>query len=331
MIWAVAAALLTSLATGCAAGEDAGGAASGGGGGRQLRLDYAYYNFASLVIRDQRWLESELKDTKITWVLSAGSNKANENLRADAIDIGSTAGAAALLARANATPIKTIAVFARPEWTALVVPKNSAIRSVADLKGKKVAATKGTDPYFFLLQSLQTAGLTGKDVQVVNLQHADGKTALERGSVDAWAGLDPYMAQTEQEAGSKLLYRNPGFNTYGVLNAREDFLAESPDLAQAVLNAYGRAARWIKDHPQETAELLAREAKIPLPVAKAELERTEFGISAVPGGDQRKVLERIAPILVADGDVKSEQAVRQALDSLFEPRFARAQNPPQAP
>ena len=331
MIWAVAAALLTSLATGCAAGEDAGGAASGGGGGRQLRLDYAYYNFASLVIRDQRWLESELKDTKITWVLSAGSNKANENLRADAIDIGSTAGAAALLARANATPIKTIAVFARPEWTALVVPKNSPITSVADLKGKKVAATKGTDPYFFLLQSLQTAGLTGKDVQVVNLQHADGKTALERGSVDAWAGLDPYMAQTEQETGSKLLYRNPGFNTYGVLNAREDFLAESPDLAQAVLNAYGRAARWIKDHPQETAELLAREAKIPLPVAKAELERTEFGISAVPGGDQRKVLERIAPILVADGDVKSEQAVRQALDSLFEPRFARAQNPPQAP
>ncbi|TNY35937.1 aliphatic sulfonate ABC transporter substrate-binding protein [Thermomonospora catenispora] len=328
---AVAAAALTFLTTGCVAGEDAGGATGGNpGDGRRLRLDYAYYNFASLVIRDRRWLEDELKDTKITWVLSAGSNKANENLRADAIDIGSTAGAAALLARANGTPIKTIAVFARPEWTALVVPAGSPIASLTDLKGKKVAATKGTDPYFFLLQSLQTAGLTGKDVQVVNLQHADGKTALERGSVDAWAGLDPYMAQTEQEAGSTLLYRNPGFNTYGVLNAREEFLAEHPDLAQTVLNAYGRAARWIREHPRETAELLAREAKIPLPVAKAELERTSFDVSAVPGADQRTVLERIAPILVADGDVKSEQAVRQALDSLFEPRFAQAQNPPQA-
>src|SRR4029450_4364439 len=136
------------------------------------------------------------------------------------IDFGSTAGAAALLAKANGSAIQTVYLFSQPEWTALVVPPDSDIKAVADLKGKKVAATKGTDPYFFLLRSLNEVGLSGSDVEVVNLQHADGRTALERGEVDAWAGLDPHMAASELEAGSKLIYRNKEVHTYGFLNGR---------------------------------------------------------------------------------------------------------------
>ena len=169
-----------------------------------IRLDYAYYNPSSLALRRFGWLEEALQEQGIgvEWVFSAGSNKANEYLRAEAIDFGSTAGAAALLARANGSPIKTVYIYSKPEWTALVVPANSPIASVADLKGKKVAATKGTDPYFFLLQALNEAGLSGSDIEVINLQHADGRTALERGEVDAWAGLDPMMAASELDAGS---------------------------------------------------------------------------------------------------------------------------------
>ncbi|GAA4521441.1 MULTISPECIES: ABC transporter substrate-binding protein [Nonomuraea] len=179
------AALLVPLVTACVPGES--GTATPASG--RLRLDYAYYNPLSLVIRQQRWLEDALPGTEVTWVLSAGSNKANENLRGETIDLGSTAGAAALQARANGTPIKTVGIYTRPEWAALVVAKDSPITEVSGLKGKKVAATKGTDPYFFLLQALEEAGLDGTDVEVVNLQHADGKTALERGDVDAWSGL----------------------------------------------------------------------------------------------------------------------------------------------
>src|SRR5690606_12382225 len=137
-----------------------------------------YWNPESLVLRDQGWLEEELADRGVTvsWLLSAGSNKANENLRAEAIDIGSTAGAAALVARANGSPIKTVLVFSQPEWVALVVPKDSPISSVEELRGAQIAATKGTDAYFFLLQALDEAGVAATDVQVVNLQHADGKT-----------------------------------------------------------------------------------------------------------------------------------------------------------
>ena len=85
-----------------------------------------------------------------------------------------------------------------PRWSSRRLP---TIASVEELKGKKIAATKGTDPYFFLLRSLREAGLTAADVEIVNLQHADGKVALERGQVDAWAGLDPHMAQTRAGAG----------------------------------------------------------------------------------------------------------------------------------
>src|ERR1700742_2230434 len=202
-------------------GSNAGNTAS-----RDIHLDYAYYSPLSLVVRDQHLLEK--RGYNVTWVLSAGSNKANEGLRSRALDVGSTAGSAALVARANGSPIKAVDLYAGGEWTALLVTKDSPINSVADLKGKKVAVTKGTDPYFFLLQSLGTEGLSPSDIEIVNLQHADGKTALERGNVDAWAGLDPFMAQTVQQQGSRLVYRNPDFNSYGVLNVCEDFVAANP-------------------------------------------------------------------------------------------------------
>jgi len=210
---------------------------------KELRLDYAYYSPTSLVLRRFGWLEEAFKadGTSIKWVLSAGSNRALEYLNANSIDIGSSAGLAALLARANGNPIRSPYIFSRPEWTALVVRKDSPIRSIADLKGKKVAATKGTDPYLFLLRALKTAGLKRSDIEHVSLQHADGRAALEQGKVDAWAGLDPHMAASELEAGSRLIYRNVAFNTYGFLNVREDFLAARPAETARVIQAYERA------------------------------------------------------------------------------------------
>jgi sulfonate transport system substrate-binding protein len=288
---------------------------------KDIRLDYAYYNPLSLVVRDQHLLES--RGYNVTWVLSAGSNKANEALRSNALDFGSTAGSAALVARANSTPIKIIDVYSKPEWTALVVGKNSAANSVADLRGRKIAVTKGTDPYFFLLQSLATAGLSPADVEIVNLQHADGKTALERGDVDAWAGLDPFMAQTVQQQGSRLLYRNPDFNSYGVLNVREDFSSAHPDAVQSVVNSYEEARKWAKAHPDELAALLASQAKVTSSVAQEELQRTTFDIEPAPGDPQRAVLTNIVPIAVADADIKSDEAGRSALSTIIEPKYAQ--------
>lgn len=288
---------------------------------KDLHLDYAYYNPLSLVVRDQHLLEN--RGYHVSWVLSAGSNKANEGLRSKGLDLGSTAGSAALVARANGTPIKIVDVYSKPEWTALVVGKDSALRSVADLRGKKIAVTKGTDPYFFLLQALSTAGLSPADVEIINLQHADGKTALERGDVDAWSGLDPFMAQTIQQQGSRLLYRNADFNSYGVLNVREDFSAAHPDAVQAVVTSYEEARAWAKAHPDELAALLASQSKMTPSVAREELQRTALDIPPTPGTPQRAVLTNIVPIALADADIKSDDAGRNALNTLMEPKYAQ--------
>jgi sulfonate transport system substrate-binding protein len=295
------------------------GSNAGNTAAKDIHLDYAYYSPLSLVVREQHLLEN--RGYNVTWVLSAGSNKANEGLRSKALDVGSTAGSAALVARANGSPIKAVDLFAGGEWTALLVAKDSPINSVADLKGKKVAVTKGTDPYFFLLQSLATAGLSPSDIEIVNLQHADGKTALERGNVDAWSGLDPFIAQTIQQSGSRFIYRNPSFNSYGFVDAREDFIADHPEAVQAVVDSYEEARKWAKAHPDQLAALLASQANIALSVAQEELTRTLVDIDPVPGDAQRAVLTRVEPIAVADSDIKSDDAGRNALSTLIEPKY----------
>lgn len=293
-----------------------------------LNIDFATYNPLSLIIKEQGWLEAELDGVTVTWTQSAGSNKANEALRASAIDVGSTAGSAALLARANGSPIRTVEIYTQPEWAAIVVPADSDIDSVEDLRGRSVAATKGTDPYFFLLQALEANGVGLDEVEVQNVQHADGRVALENGSVDAWSGLDPIMADTEVNAGSRLIYRNIDFNSYGFLNVREEYLEQHPDVVQAVVDAYEKAREWALANPEETAAILAEVAAIDPAIAeKVILERTVIDLDPVPGEAQRAVLEVVGPIFVESGDVSSQAQIDEALDALFEPSFATEADP----
>ena len=316
----------------CVPGEGSESTGSGAGGEGEwstgtLTLDWATYNPLSLVIRDQKLIETALGDSvTVEWVQSAGSNKANEFLRSGSASIASTAGSAALLARANESPIKVVGIYDQPEWSALVVGPDSDITGPADLAGRAVAATPGTDPYFFLIQTLAEAGLTLDDIELQPLQHADGRSALEGGSVDAWSGLDPIMGAAEVESGAQLVYRNVDFNTYGFLNATEDFIDNHPDVLQVVLDAYEEARSWAVEHPAETAALLAESAGIDEAVATTVIEeRTNLDVSGIPGDDQLAVLETIAPVIADSGDVAGgAEAVQEALESIIHADFAAA-------
>jgi sulfonate transport system substrate-binding protein len=318
---AVAAASLLAL-TGCVAGESAPAAEEN----QLLRIDYAYWNPLSLVIKDQGWLEEELSANgySVEWILSAGSSKAIENLNAEALDIASSAGAAAVAARANGVALTTIGVFSQPNWASIVVANNSTIATVADLKGKKVAAASGTDPYFHLLQSLAEVGLSASDLEIVNLSHADGQKALEAGDVEAWAGLDPLAATSELTAGSKIIYNNPAFASWGVLNATDKFLAAKPEIVEIVLAQYQRARQWILDNPDGAVEILAREAQLdPAVASKVLLERTNIDVSIVPGATQLAVWTTISRVLVAEGAIKSQEAADEALKTIINDSIAK--------
>lgn len=227
---------------------------------------------------------------------------------------------AAVLSRANGSPIKTVYIASRPEWTALAVRKDSPIKTLADLKGRKIAATKGTDPYLFTLRSLEQAGLGKDDVELVHLQHPDGRVALERGDVDAWAGLDPHLAASQLQSGARILYRNLDFNSYGVVSVTEGFAAEHPQTIKQVLQAYEKARQWARENPEPLAELLAKESGLPLEVARLQLSRTDFS-NAQPGAEHIAALKAAAPILASEGLVRRGVDVAQVVDQLIDPSF----------
>ncbi|HJZ31798.1 MAG TPA: aliphatic sulfonate ABC transporter substrate-binding protein, partial [Hyphomicrobiaceae bacterium] len=244
---------------------------------KEIRIDWATYNPVSMLLKNKGLLEQAFaKDgVSVVWVQTLGSNKALEFLNAGSIDFGSTAGSAALVSKINGNPIKSVYVYSRPEWTALVTGKDSKIAAVADLKGKRVAVTRGTDPHIFLVRALQSAGLTEKDIVPVLLQHPDGKTALIRGDVDAWAGLDPMMAQAEILDGAKLFYRKPEANTWGILNVREEFAKEHPDAVRRVLATYEEARKLALANYEELKAVFKAVTKLPDAVVDKQLkERT---------------------------------------------------------
>jgi len=304
-----------SLLAGCVGGNDS----------RTVTVDYAYYNPVSLVLREKGWMTEAFADTdvEIEWVLSLGSNQANEYSQSGEAEVASTAGIAALMARSNGVPITTPYIYSEPEWTALVTFEETGIGSVADLEGKRVAATRGTDPYFFLLQALDDAGLSEDDVEVVNLQHPEGQSALVRGDVDAWAGLDPHMAELELEHdGAELFFREPAYNTYGFLNFLDGFLADHPEDARRVIGAYERGREWATDNPEETAGILAAASEMSEPVAERVFTQRNDLSQPLPGDAHRGLLSDLSPILEREGLVNDDADPAGSIDDLLDSEFA---------
>jgi sulfonate transport system substrate-binding protein len=302
--------------------------ANAAGALKEIHIDWATYNPVSLMLKEKRLLEKTFnaEGISIVWVQTLGSNKALEFLNAGSIDFGSTAGSAALLAKINGNPIKSIYVYSRPEWTALVTAKDSKIANIADLRGKRVAVTRGTDPHIFLVRALQSAGMREKDITPVLLQHPDGKTALIRGDVDAWAGLDPMMAQAELQDGARLFYRNAEANTWGILNVREAFAQEHPDVVRRVLATYEEARRVSLADYGELKRIFMAATKLPGDVVDKQLkERTELTHNRI-GPPQRESILAAGLALQQAEVIPANVDVKAVLDRLIDDGFTPTAN-----
>jgi sulfonate transport system substrate-binding protein len=296
---------------------------------KEIYVDWATYNPVSMLLKEKGFLEKEFaKDgIKVVWVQTNSSSNALQFLNAGSINFGSTAGSAALVARINGNPIKSVYVYSRPEWTALVTTKDSGINKVADLKGKKVAMVRGTDPHIFAVRALLTAGLTDKDITPVLVQqHADGGNLLIRGDVDAWAGLDPMMAQHEIKDGARLFYRNREANTWGILNVREEWAKDHPDIVRRVISAYEEARKYSLAHYDELKKTFIAVTKLPDDVVDKQLkERTELTHNKVGPAQRESILE--AGIALQKGGVIGPSVdVKKSLDDLIDDRYVTAAN-----
>jgi sulfonate transport system substrate-binding protein len=296
---------------------------------KEVRVDWATYNPVSMLLKDKGFLEKEFaKDgIAIRWVQTVSSSNALQFLNAGSIEFGSTAGSAALVAKINGNPIKSVYVYSRPEWTALVTTKDSKITKIEDLKGKSVAMVRGTDPHIFLVRALLSVGLTDKDIKPVLVQqHADGGNLLIRGDVEAWAGLDPMMAQHEVKDGARLFFRKPEANTWGILNVREEFLKDHPDLVRRVISAYEEARKHSLANYAELKKIFIGVTNLSEPVVDKQLkERTELTHNKIGPAQRDSILEAGVALQKA-GVIKADVDVKKTLDDLIDDRHVTVTN-----
>ena len=293
----------------------------------EIRVDWATYNPVSMLLKDKGFLEREFARDGIAvrWVQTVSSSNALQFLNAGSIEFGSTAGSAALVARINGNPIKSVYVYSRPEWTALVTTRDSKIAKVEDLKGKSVAMVRGTDPHIFLVRALLSVGLTDKDIKPVLVQqHADGGNLLIRGDVDAWAGLDPPMAQHEVKEGARLFYRKPEANTWGILNVREEFAKDHPDIVRRVISAYEEARKYSLANYDDLKRIFIAVTKLADAVVDKQLkERTELTHNRVGPAQRESILEAGLALQKA-GVIGANVDVGKAVDALIDDRHVPA-------
>jgi sulfonate transport system substrate-binding protein len=296
---------------------------------KEIYVDWATYNPVSLLLKDKGYLEKEFArdGIKVVWVKTVSSANALQFLNAGSLNFGSTAGSAALVARINGNPIKSVYTYSRPEWTALVTTRDSKISSVADLKGKKVAMVRGTDPHIFTVRALLAAGLTDKDITPVLVQqHADGGNLLIRGDVDAWAGLDPMMAQHEVKDGARLFFRKPEANTWGILNVREEFAKDHPDIVRRTISAYEEARKHALANYDELKRIFIGVTGLDAAVVDKQLkERTGLTFNRV-GPEQRESILEAGLALQKGGVIKPGVNVQKVLDELIDGRHVAVTN-----
>jgi sulfonate transport system substrate-binding protein len=189
-----------------------------------------------------------------------------------------------VIARANGIDVKIIAKSAfNPATNAVLVSPDSAIHTIEDLKGKKVAVQVGSSVHYFLSQVLAEKDMTLQNVQLVNLPGPDQGPALESGNVDAIVLWMPYRTQLEMAGKARVLVDSAHFSGgIGVYMVRNEFGKQNPKLVQAFLKATKQANNYLKKNPQEALKLLAANSQFPAAILAKSLEGFDWSMGITP-------------------------------------------------
>ncbi|WP_245891112.1 sulfonate ABC transporter substrate-binding protein [Desmospora activa] len=237
-----------------------------------------------------------------------------EALNVGSIDIGHTGNAPPIFAQAAGTPLTYIGVSSpKPETEAIVVHNDSPIKSVKDLKGKKVVLNKGSNVHYLLVRALEDAGLQYEDIEPVYLPPADARAAFSKKSVDAWVVWDPYYASAEEDLGVRTITDATGYTSNReFVFAEQEFADNHSAEVKILLEELKKTADWFNDHPEQTAKQLAEQIKMdPIPVEKA-ITRTEYGMEPINDDvlkDQQQVADTFARIGLIPKKIQVEEVI----------------------
>jgi sulfonate transport system substrate-binding protein len=262
--------------------------ASASAAGQVLRIGYQKSSTVLNLLKNQGTLEKKLQPEgiSVTWNEFAAGPQMLEALNVGSIDFAYTGETPPVFAQAANAPLAYVAydpVGGTAE--AILVQKDSPIKSVADLKGKKVALNKGSNVHYLLVKALEEAGLKYSDIQVAFLPPGDARPAFEQGSVDAWVIWDPFMAAAEKGAGARVLRDGKGLvENRGFFLSTQQFVSEKPDLVKSLLAELTTTSDWAKSNSTEVAKFLSSELKIDQP--SLELAEQRRGYAVKPLDDE---------------------------------------------
>jgi sulfonate transport system substrate-binding protein len=206
-----------------------------------------------------------------------------EALGAGKVDFGVAGEGPPVFAQAAGAPLVYVAAEPpAPEAEAILVPKDSTLSAVTELKGKKIALNKGSNVHFFTLRALEEAGLEPSDVKLSFLPPADARAAFESGQVDAWTIWDPYLAAAEKATGARVLRDAKGLakNPAYYVGARS-FVEKRGDLVKVILEEINKIDVWARDNPREVAALLADQLKIDVDALEIAIRRGTYGAGPI--------------------------------------------------
>jgi sulfonate transport system substrate-binding protein len=266
-----------ALATGLAIGLPRGARAAD----KVLRIGYQKYG-SLVLLKGKGALEPVLKDLgfSVTWTEFAAGPQLLEALNVGAIDFGTVGEAPPIFAQAAGAPLLYVANEPpAPEGEAILVPKGSPLKTVADLKGKRVVFNKGSNVQFLVVKALRAHGLDYKDIEPVYLPPADARAAFEKGAVDAWAIWDPFLAAAEVAIEARALVTGTGLvANHQFYLAEQKFTDANPQIVDAVLKGLYEIGEEVRANPEEAAKKLSPNVGIPAPVLAKAIRRQSFGL-----------------------------------------------------
>jgi len=278
-------------------------------------LRIGYQKYGNLVLLKARGtLEERLSGLGITvkWTEFPAGPQLLEGLNVGSIDFGTVGEAPPIFAQAAGADLVYVASEpAAPKGEAIVVPAGSPLKTVADLRGKKVALNKGSNVHYLLVKALEKAGVAYKDIEPVYLPPADARAAFERGSVDAWVIWDPFLAAVEQQTGARVLANGEGLvaNHQFYLAARP-YALRRPDVVKIVLEELAKVDTWGAANPQDVAAFLAPQVGLDPATVERAAKRAGYGVTPIDEGvlaEQQKIADAFSelkliprPIIVRD-------------------------------
>ncbi len=282
-----------------------------------VRIGFQKYG-KLVLLKSKGTLEDKLKAAgyKVVWTEFPSGPPLLEALNVGAIDFGNTGEAPPIFAQAAGAPIQYVAYEPpAPKGEAILVPKDSRLTSVADLRGKKIALNKGSNVHYLLVKALEKAGVKYSEVEPVFLAPADARAAFERGAVDAWVIWDPFQAAAEAATGARTLADGTGVvSNYQFYFSSKKFVESDSGIVDLVLAELREVDDWAKGDIHAVANQLAPAIGLPVDVVEVALKRQSYGIKPITDSviaDQQQVADTFFALGLLPKQIKISDAARR--------------------